>query len=83
MNKTKAVFIVLSGATPIATPAGLTPGSPSTRGQDHCVPLRSFPQTPSVVSLVNLGGNHAEDSSAEQVGKGGKPRGGLRKSQEP
>lgn len=76
MNKTKAVFIVLSGATPIATPAGLTPGSPSTRGQGHCVPLRSFLQAPSVVSLVNLGGNPAEDSSAEQVEKGGSPEEG-------
>lgn len=56
MNKTKAVFIVLSCATPIAPPAGLTPRSPSTVGQDHCVPLYSLPQAQSVVILVNLGG---------------------------
>lgn len=76
MNKTKAVFIVLSCTTPIAPPAGLTPGSPSTPGQDHCVPLYSFPQALSVVSLVNLDGNHAELSSAGQAEKGGNPEEG-------
>lgn len=71
MNKTKAVFIVLSCTTPIPPPAGLTPGSPSTLGWDHHVPLHSFPQAPS--TFGELGWESCWTLSAGQI-KGRKPR---------
>lgn len=71
MNKTKAVFIVLSSTAPIPPPAGLTPGSPSSLGWDHHLPLSSFPQVPS--KLRELGWDSCW-ALAGQIRKGSKPR---------